>query len=277
MSGAEGLASERTRQRRLERPDGRSHVVGPLGGIAARTLVALLLSHRAFAQAPPSPQALPPGPWTATAGAGLALTSGNSDTLTFNVTFDATHDARTRNVLKGTGLYLRGQQNDALVANRLSLAFRDQYTLTDRNFVFGQLDYLRDTFKRIDYLVSPSMGVGFKFLDTAATKFSVDSGVGAVWEKNPQTGVRTSLGFNASEKFQRALTSVATFRHSSTALVKADNLSDGLYTFSVGLGTKLSEQLQLSIELLDTFKNRPPTSATKKNDVAVVTGVTARF
>jgi hypothetical protein len=56
-----------------------------------------------------------------------------------------------------------------------------------------------------------------------------------------------------------------------------NDLSDGLYTFSVGLGTKISEQLQLSVDLLDTFKNRPPTPATKKNDVTLVTAITAKF
>lgn len=39
----------------------------------------------------------------------------------------------------------------------------------------------------------------------------------------------------------------------------------------------MSDQLQLSVDLLDTFKNRPPTAATKKNDVAVVTAITAKF
>jgi hypothetical protein len=43
------------------------------------------------------------------------------------------------------------------------------------------------------------------------------------------------------------------------------------------LGTKMSDQLQLSVDVLDTFKNRPPTAATKKNDVALVTAITAKF
>ena len=42
----------------------------------------------------------------------------------------------------------------------LALAFRHQYALTPRAYVFGQLDYLRDTFKLIDYLVAPTAGVG---------------------------------------------------------------------------------------------------------------------
>ena len=157
-----------------------------------------------------------PGTWIGTAGAGLALTSGNSDTLNFNVAFDITRDPKTRNIMKWTGLYLRGEQNDALVANRLSLSFRDQYALTARAYTFGQLDYLRDTFKLIDYLVAPTAGVGYKVIDTATTKFSTDAGLGVVWEKNPDLDVRTSMALLAGEKLEHALTSTSALKHAAT-------------------------------------------------------------
>ena len=102
-------------------------------------VIEIMVVGGAFAQQPSPPPAVDPGTWIGTVGAGLALTSGNSDTLNFNVAFDATRDPKTRNVMKWAGLYLRGKQNDALVANRLSLAFRDQYALSARAYTFGQL------------------------------------------------------------------------------------------------------------------------------------------
>jgi putative salt-induced outer membrane protein YdiY len=237
-------------------------------------LVEIAVGGPAFAQ---QPAATDPGTWTGTASAGLALTSGNSDTLNVNIAFDATRDPKTRNVMKWAGLYLRGEQNDALAANRLSLSFRDQYALAARAYTFGQLDYLRDTFKLIDYLVTPTAGVGYKVVDTAVTKFSTDGGVGVVWEKNPDLDVRTSIALTAGEKLEHALTATSTLKHTATGLWKTDDFADGLYTFSIGLGARISEQLQLSVDVLDTFKNRPPTAGTKKNDVAVVTAITARF
>jgi putative salt-induced outer membrane protein YdiY len=226
------------------------------------------------------PASTPPpvaGPWSGTAGAGLALTSGNSDTLTINLAFDATRDPKTRNVMKWTGLFLRGKQDDVLVANRLSLAFRDQYALGSRSFLFAQTDYLRDTFKLIDYLVAPTAGAGYKLVDAATTKFAVDAGIGAEIEKNPDLDARTSVALTAGEKFEHRLTPTSTIKHAATGLWKANELSDALYTFSVGLGTKISERLQLSVDVLDTLKNRPPTPATKKNDLALVTAITAKF
>lgn len=239
-------------------------------------LAVFLPAAHALAQqaAAPAPE---PGAWTGTAGAGLALTAGNSDTSTFNVSFDLTRDAKTRDVMKWTGLYLRGSQNDTLAANQLSLSFRDQHTLNARSYVFGQISCLRDTFKAIDYLVAPTVGAGYKVLDTPRTKFSIDGGLGVLWEKNTDVDVRTSAALTASEKLEHTLTATSTIKHAATALWKASDLSDGLYTFAVGLGTRISERVQLSIDLLDTFKNQPPSASVKKNDVALVTAVTAKF
>jgi len=219
----------------------------------------------------------PPGTWTGTAGLGVSLTSGNSDTLNFSAAFDVTRDPKTRHVQKWTGLYLRGEQDDSLIVNRTSLGFRNQFMLNGRAFAFGQIDYLRDTFKLIDYLVAPTAGVGYKVIDTEATKFSVDAGAGIVWEKNPDVDVQTSAAITAGEALAHQLTETTSLKHATTALWKADDFGDGLYTFSIGLGTRISEHLQLSVDLLDTFKNRPPTAATEKNDVALVTAITANF
>jgi putative salt-induced outer membrane protein YdiY len=249
-----------------------------IGVIACPVLLAATaVSSPALAQQPASPPVPDPGTWIGTAGAGLALTSGNSDTLNVNFAFDATRDPKTRNVMKFTGLYLRGEQSNELVANRLSLAGRDQYALSARAYAFGQLDYLRDTFKLIDYLVAPTAGAGYKVIDTAVTKFSTDGGLGLVWEKNPALDVRTSMALTAGEKLEHQLTETTALKHSATGLWKANELADGLYTIAVGVGTRISDQLQLSVDFLDVFKNRPPTAATKKNDVAVVTAITAKF
>jgi hypothetical protein len=75
---------------------------------------------------------------------GVSITSGNSDTMNYNLAFDVTRTPKARNVMKWTGLYLR------------------------------------DTFKLVDYLVAPTAGVGFKVIDSDSAKFSGDGGGGVV-------------------------------------------------------------------------------------------------
>lgn len=71
------------------------------------------------------------------------------------------------------GLFLGGSEDGDLVIKRLSFTFRDQYALTPRTYAFGQFDYLRDTFKQIDYLIAPAGGIGYKVVDSPRTKRSV--------------------------------------------------------------------------------------------------------
>jgi putative salt-induced outer membrane protein len=231
----------------------------------------------AFAQPAAAPPPEPAKTWTGGAGAGLSVTSGNSDTLNVNLAFDLTRDPKTRHVVKAKGLYLRGEQDDEATVDRTALGVRDEYTLTPRAFVFGQLDYLRDTFKAIDYLVAPTGGIGYKVVDTAVTKWAVDAGGGLVWEKNPGQDLDTSAALTAGEALTHQLTATASLKHAIIALWKADDLADGLYTFSVGLATEVSPRVQLSVDLLDSFKNKPATADTEKNDVALVTALTMKF
>ena len=239
--------------------------------------VALLVGvvNVAAAQQPAAPE--PPKIWEGTAGAGLSLTRGNSDTVTYNLAFDLAHTPKARNVTKATGLYLRGEQEDEVIVNRTALGLRDEYTLSGRTFLFGQVDYLRDTFKLIDYLVAPTAGIGYKVINTDPTKFLIDAGGGGVWEKNPGFDVDASAAITAAERLNHALTPTASIKHAITGLWKADDFEDGLYTFSLGLGTQISPRVLLSIDVLDTFKNKPPTPTTKKSDVALVTAITAKY
>ena len=185
--------------------------------------------------------------------------------------------AEARNEMQWTGLYLRGTQEGELTVNRTSLGFRDRYNLRRRLFLFGKLDYLRDTFKRIDLLVAPTAGVGYTVVDSDSTSFSLDAGVGAVWERNAGATVSGSGALSAAERFEYQLTSTAAIKQAATVLLKTTDFADGLYTFSAGLTTRISDRVQLSIELLDMFKNRPPTAETGKNDLAIVTAITAEY
>jgi putative salt-induced outer membrane protein YdiY len=139
--------------------------------------------------------------------------------------------------------------------------------------VFGQNQYLRDQFKDIDYLVAPTVGVGYKLLDTAATKLSVDGAVGGVWEKNSGMDVEGSGALALGEKLVQTLTATTTITQTVTGLWKTSDFEDVLFTFGVGLAASMSTRTQLKVELLDTFKNRPPSANIQKNDVAILMAI----
>lgn len=243
--------------------------------LAVCALGLMLTANRVHAQQPP-PALLPPPPfnaWTQTMSAGLALTSGNKDTSTLNAGFEATYDPRRRNLVKADGLFLRGRADGQLSADRLGVNGRDEFKLTDGLFAFGQVQYLRDQFKDIAYLVSPTAGLGYRFAETPSTRASIDAGLGTVWEKRRTLDVtQTSAALNLTEKVTHKLSQSATLTQTLSALHRVDDFADALYTLNVGLAASLTTRTQLKVEMLDTFRNRVP-EGIQRNDVAVIVGM----
>jgi hypothetical protein len=81
--------------------------------------------------------------------------------------------------------------------------------------------------------------------------------------------------------FGRAATSPpptdAVRSQAATALWKMDDFNDAYYTFSLRVATSLVGSLELKVEFLDTFKNRPTGPTLEKNDQAIVLAVVYKF
>lgn len=63
----------------------------------------------------------------------------------------------------------------------------------------------------------------------------------------------------------------------ATALWKVDDFGDVLYTFSVGIAASITTRSELKAEVLDSFRNAPPTPQLQRNDVAVLVSVVYKF
>jgi putative salt-induced outer membrane protein len=224
-----------------------------------------------------SGQPAPDPVWAGSAGAGLALTGGNSDTSNYSFSFDLTRDPGTRNLMKFMGVYLRGSQDDQTTVDRLRLGFRNDYTLDERVFVFGEFSYLRDPFKAIDYLMNPVGGVGYRLKATDRVALAVNGGLGVVWEKNPGLDVDGSGTVNAGQDLSFKLSEFATITQVLSAMWKMDDFEDALYRFSVGLATSLTQRSELKIDFINDFKNLPPSPEIKKSDYTFITSLVFKF
>jgi putative salt-induced outer membrane protein len=242
-------------------------------GILSVACASLLGSFNAIAQTPAAPTPV----YTGSLGGGLAVTNGNTDTRTFNLTGTILRDPQTKNVLKATASYLRGNQSSVSSLDQTSINVRDEYTVSSRTFVFSQLDYLRDQFKQIVFFWVPSTGVGYKLINTDLTQFNIDGGTGAVIEKNPGKGASRTGNLSVGERFQRKLTTSATLTEKLTSVWKVNNFGDSLTNFSIGLTTTVTGKIQLKVEFADSYKNKPPSPSVKKNDTTLLTTFVMKF
>jgi putative salt-induced outer membrane protein len=215
----------------------------------------------------------PESPWAATASVGLAFTSGNKDSSTFNAGYDVTYDPGHRHTISSDALYIRSETNGERSTDRFAVNARDQYRLHDGFFVFGQNRYLRDRFKEIDYLAAPAAGLGYRLLDSEEASLTLDVGIGGVWEKNTGRGVRKSGALTLDQKLRRQLTDTTVLRQTVSALWKTENLADRLFTVGASISVSMTTRTQIKLEWVDSFKNRPPAKTVQRNDMSVIVGL----
>jgi len=233
----------------------------------------------AYAQAPaaaPAPAA-PAREYSGNFGGGLSLTGGNTDTRSYNLSFSHIHERKNGNTDKITASYLYGSENDVTSVNRGNVAFRDEYKLSSRAFVFGEARYVFDPFKDIQWYFAPYGGLGYKLIDNDKTKLQASGGVGGVWEKNSYVDVHKSGSVNAGEEFSQKIGASTELKETVAAVWKMDDFSDSLTGFSTSLTTSITKLFQLQVEFRDNYKNKPSKPEIKKNDTTFVVNFLLKY
>jgi len=207
----------------------------------------------------------------------MALTGGNTDTSSYNLTANVVHDPKTRNVFRGEGLYLRTSDDGEATSDKTLLSVRDEYSVSKRTYVFGQLGYLRDKFKNVDYLISPVVGAGVKIVDQPKALFAVDAGVGGAFENLTGLDSTTDFALSANERLELKPSGVTTVYQKSAALWKADDFDDAYYRFELGLAAKVAAHFEVKLAFADDYKNKPFPATLEKNDTSFIASLLLSF
>jgi putative salt-induced outer membrane protein len=216
-------------------------------------------------------------PWTGSIGAGLALTSGNTDTQNYNFSLSTKYDPKSRFIFKADALFLRGSANGDTQVDRATAAARGEYTLSDRTFTFAEISYLRDPFRDVNYLVAPVVGAGYRVIRSDRRNLTIDGAAGMQVESNELRGRSSGAALKAGEDFDWAFSPTSKFTQKLTGLWKASDFGDALYHFDVGLGTSVMTKLELKVAYAYDYKSRPGSPSIKKGDSALFTALLFKF
>jgi putative salt-induced outer membrane protein len=238
---------------------------------------ALLLAGPVVAQeklCPCPPPEPPPPAWSGALGGGLSLTAGNSDTNSYNLDFALKHDPGKKGIFKADGLYLRADADGKATVDRTGLGARYEYALGGggRLFSFGEVRFLRDVFKDVERLITPTIGLGYRLVDRDNLEFAVDGGVGLAFEKLADLDGTTDGAVSAGESFSWKLGKSASLVHVARGLWKMRDFGDAYYHLEAGILTSLASRFDLKLSFVDDYKTRPP-GGKKKNDTAVLATV----
>lgn len=226
-----------------------------------------------FAQTPPAPPPPPPPQWTGSIGAGLAITSGNSDTTNLNFSFAAKYDPGTRFLFKADALYLLGEADGEKQVDKATAMARGEYSLSERTFAFGEVTWLRDPFKDIDYLVAPVVGGGYRILRSDTHMLTVDGAAGFQIESNPGLGRSSSGALKVGENYEWTISRSSKLTQKITGLWKTDDFADALYHFDAALTTTVAARVELKVAYAYDYKNRPPSPDVEKGDGALFAAI----
>ena len=215
--------------------------------------------------------------WHGSFSVGLSMTSGNSDANSYNLGFDLKYDPKTKNVLKFGGLYLRSDANGETTADKRTAFARDEYSLTDRFFVYGEVVYLSDAIAQVDYLVSPNAGAGYKFVKTDAVTLEASAGFGGAFEKYEGQDATSSGAYRVGEAFAWKISPTVAFTQKASGLWKSNDTGDAYYHFDAGFTTSLAKILELKLAYLLDHKTRPAVATLEKTDAAFIVALVAKF
>jgi putative salt-induced outer membrane protein YdiY len=226
---------------------------------------------------PPAPPEPPPPLWTGSLGAGVSVTSGNTDTSSYNLAFSAVRDPKKKYVFRTEGLYLRSDQDGIDTADKTTFLARGERSLSERLFAFAEAGYLRDRFKDIDYLVSPLVGIGWKALLPEPVSLVFDAGVGGAFEKNPGGDSTSDAAFKLGESLDWALSKRATLTQSVMGLWKMDDTEDAFYHAEIAIAASLTARSEIRVAYLIDYDNLPTSPELDKTDTALLATVVMKF
>lgn len=115
--------------------------------------------------------------WQGSVAFGYLNTTGNSNTTTLNAKALAGYKSGN---WQDAFLFqtLKASQNGVLSAESTNLNAQSDYSFTPTNYVFGNLDYLRDVFSGYERRTSEVAGAGYRFLNSDTQQFDVEVGAG---------------------------------------------------------------------------------------------------
>jgi putative salt-induced outer membrane protein len=205
---------------------------------------------------------------------GYTKTGGNSDTSAGNFLFHAAHVMGDWKLLFGADA-LYGSTRGETTAQAWDGYLQGNYNFTPRFYWYVGTMYTDDRFSGFAYQAAVKTGVGYKFIDTDATKLTVQAGPG-YRRLRPEILVRDDIGGIVSrteqpEESDAILDAGLGFEHNfnaSTKLLATATVQSGhentFTNASVTLQVKMSNRLALdaSYKLSDN-SNPPPGSGHK--------------
>lgn len=185
------------------------------------------------------------GPWAGKATLGYLATSGNTENSTLNTGFEISHTSgKWVHLLQAAAI--TASQDEVTTAEAYDLGWKSERELTDKDFLFGRLQWRKDNFGAFDTQFSQTVGYGRRLIDNDVHKLNAEVGVGTRQSELQFGGNENETIFTAGGYYTWLLSETAEFRQSLTFAAGDENT----YSESV---TALSAKLLGDLALVASY------------------------
>jgi putative salt-induced outer membrane protein len=141
-------------------------------------LAGLFLGNVSGALAHEVAEAADEGPWFGNVQFGFLATSGNTDNSNLNSSFQVGYGVG-KWVHTFDAFAIKATESNSTTAEAYSLGWRSERNLTERDFVFGRLDWRKDRFSGYTEQFAQTVGYGRRLIDVAPHALNAEIGIGA--------------------------------------------------------------------------------------------------
>ncbi len=174
-------------------------------------------------------------PWAGKATLGYLATSGNTENSTLNSGFEVGYTSgKWAHLLQAAAI--SASEDEVTTAEAYDLGWKSERKLTDHDFLFGRLQWRKDTFGAYDTQFSQTVGYGRRLLNNDTHKLNVELGVGARQSELQFGGDENETIFTAGGYYTWAFSDSAEFRQTlRTEIGDANTYSESVTAVSAKL------------------------------------------
>jgi putative salt-induced outer membrane protein len=117
-------------------------------------------------------------PWSGKVALGYLATSGNTDSSSLNSAFAVAYTTgRWTHALDAAAI--NTTEDDQTIAEAYAVGWKTEFNMTDKDFLFGRVNWRKDRFSGYDQQLSQSIGYGRRLIDTGVHFLNAEIGAGA--------------------------------------------------------------------------------------------------
>ena len=219
----------------------------------------------------------PWGRWTGSLSVGGMITHGNSKTQSLNVSVEATRRTEDDR-LSASGSYIYSRQTDpdtgdsSTTADAWSAAGKYDYFLDEKLYAFFALRAEHDTVGNLDLRLTPSLGVGYQWVERPDMNFSTEAGLAWVYEDYADADSEDHFAARFAYHFDRKLNDKVSIVHNVEYVPSLEDLSDFNTLADLGVRATLTKNMFAEFKA-EWRHDATPAPDSAKNDLRYVLGV----